>query len=404
VKTILLFDNISHGHHPTYLRLFSKTLLEMGYRVTTLCPDSDELNAWVTQHYPNYAANFQVAQIKQPNVPALPILGYAPRPLNALLQWKYAASSIQNIVTNLGHSPDLVFFPWLDIYLSEYLTYHLVDIIFPYAWSGLFFHPPYLIAGQKRLPILGTPLSPYSVTRSPHCRSIAFLDEFEAATLQQTLDKPVIPFPDLTDESSPDLSYPIAHQIREKAGDRKVIGLLGALSRRKGLLTLLEVAKDLEHDDWFFVFVGELDERGLSPEEIFEIRRFIQSDPANCLFHLNWIPDEPKFNAVVEACNVLFASYENFPYSSNILAKAAVFEKPIIVSDGFCMGRRAETFQLGIKIPAGSSTHCLEALTMLRDQLNSQAFYVKPDFEGYRKRHSIDQLRDAFYTVCSHIN
>jgi len=404
VKTIALFDTIPNGHHPTYLRLFSQILLEMGYRVLTFCPDPDALQTWITQHHSEYAPNLYAIGATSPQVPALPILDYTPRPMSALFQWKYATDTIQSAASQLGYKPDLVFFPWLDSYLSDYLPSIIVDCLFPYNWSGLFFHPPYLLTGPKRLPIFGLPLTPYSATRSARCRSLALLDEFEVAKLQLILDKPVIPFPDLTDESLPDLTYPIATQIREKAGDRKVIGLLGGLAPRKGLLTLLEVAKQWQQDDWFFVFVGELYEVFLSSEEISEIRRFAQSNPSNCFFHLDWIPDEPKFNAVVESCDVLFAAYENFPYSSNMLAKAAVFEKLLIVSAGDCIGNRTEAFHLGISIPAGDVIQCIDALTKLHKQLEFKEPYFKPDFEGYRKIHSLDQLRLAFEAVCGHLN
>jgi len=404
VKTIALFDTLPNGHHPTYLKLFSQVLLEMGYRVFTFCAEPELIKAWIAQHHTKYASNLHVVKSTQPQVPTLPILGDIPRPVNALLQWQYAAGTIRNAFSQLDYVPDLVFFPWLDIYLSGYLFHPLIDRLFPYPWSGLFFHPPYLLTGEKTLPLLGTPLTPYSLTRSPRCRCIGLLDEFEVAKLQHTLDKPVISFPDLTDESLPDLTYPIATQIREKAGDRKVIGLLGGLAPRKGLLTLLEVAKQWQQDDWFFVFVGELYEVFLSSEEISEIRRFAQSNPSNCFFHLDWIPDEPKFNAVVESCDVLFAAYENFPYSSNMLAKAAVFEKLLIVSAGDCIGNRTEAFHLGISIPAGDVIQCIDALTKLHKQLEFKEPYFKPDFEGYRKIHSLDQLRLAFEAVCGHLN
>jgi len=50
-------------------------------------------------------------------------------------------------------------------------------------------------------------------------------------------------FPDFTDESLPDFSFPIMKQIQDKAAGRKIIGLLGSLDKRKGFLTLLEVSQ-----------------------------------------------------------------------------------------------------------------------------------------------------------------
>jgi hypothetical protein len=57
---------------------------------------------------------------------------------------------------------------------------------------------------------------------------------------------------------------------------------------------------------------------------------------------LNEFPDEAQFNSLVYICDILFAAYNNFPNSSNILTKAAIFQRPVVVSNNFCMEKRVK--------------------------------------------------------------
>lgn len=403
MKTIALFDNCRDGHHLTYLRLFSQALLEMDYVVMTFCQEPDEVSQWIKLNCPEQAQHFYTFKVQETQVPVLPILGQLPRTFVVLAQWLYAAKIIQKAASEIKHSPDLVFFAWLDNYLSYYLTHSIIDRIFPYKWSGLYFTPPYLRFGQRVLPILRIPLTPYTIAKSPHCCGIALLDEKETKKVQAQIKTPVITFPDVTDESLPDINYTIVKQIREKAGDRKIIGLLGGLTKRKGLLTLLEAAQRSVKENYFFVFAGQLYDYELLPEEATKVGNIVKANPPNCFFHFVRIPDEAQFNAVIDACDILFAAYEDFPYSSNILTKAAVFEKPVIVTDGFCMGERVKAFRLGLSIPEGNVDKCIEAIHCLSKDLNLNAHDLKPDFEGYQRIHSTKQLHTAFHTIFENV-
>jgi hypothetical protein len=106
------------------------------------------------------------------------------------------------------------------------------------------------------------------------------------------------------------------------------------------------------------------------------------------LFYFERIPDEPQFNDLVNTCDILFAAYENFLYSSNILTKAAVFKKLLIASNGCCIGRRVRQFQLGLTIEEGNVTQCNEAINALCRELELDSNLLNPDFEGYKKINS----------------
>jgi glycosyltransferase involved in cell wall biosynthesis len=401
LKTIYLIETRWGGHHPTYFKFFTKVLLELGHEVIALCPKPKELSEWIAYNCANFADHLYTVEIQElgSNQVSSPILKHT---VLALRHWQHAAANIQTASSILGRSPDLVFFAWLDSYLGTYLTHYLVDKVFPYRWSGLYFHPYHLReAKQKLLSLHYGPLDHHNILHSPHCPVVAVLDEGISEILLRKLGrKPVVVFPDFTDELLPDMNYILAKQIREKAGDRKVIGMLGSLDKRKGLLTLLEVAQKSLENNWFFVFAGTLVEQTLSEQELVKIKNFVFQSPSNCLFHFERIPDESQFNAVVSSCDVLFAVYQGFPHSSNILTKAAIFKKPVLVSNSFCMGERVRKFKLGLTVDEGNVLECIEALRRLLGQPTLKTRQeISFNFEEYKYLHSIDKLYDGLNRI-----
>lgn len=407
MKTIALIEPNSGGHHLTYLQLFSKTLLDLGCRVMAFSSESDTLTDWANVHT-NKARHLHAFQITKPLPPKLPglgrvrrlpVLGHVPQPIGIVSKWNHTAELIRQAAQQIGISPNLVFLNWLDSYFSHYLTHHLVDQVFPYPWAGLYFRPGALRFQRRSL--LKSPFPHCAIARSPRCHGVGILDEGLTSNLHQVIGNPVIPFPDFADESPPDPGYELVQQILDKAGKRKIIGLFGALSKRKGLVTLLRAAQQSHHKDWFFVFAGSLsasrfhqDYSQRFPEEYDWVQSVVAARPDNCFFHLERIPQESQFNALINACDALFAAYENFPYSSNILAKAAAFKKPVITSEGFCMGRRVEQFEIGLTIPQGDVYQSIMALQKLFD--HPEKLSLRFDFAGYQSLHSTQRLNTIF--------
>ena len=394
MKTIALVDPLWGGHHPTYLKFFAKTLLELGHEVISLCPEPEEMNLWIANHCPELANNFHSFELHEPSPSQFSSRRLQARAM-AVARWQRAAQSIQEISSKLGKAPDITFFAWLDTYLG--LIPAITDTIFPYPWSGLYFQPP-LRKTLKYQQLRRGILNPLAVLKSKQCLGVAVLDEGIADKLQQKLNKPVVVLTDITDESPPDMDFEIVKKIRAKAAGRKIIGLLGSLDRRKGTLTLLEVSRQVS-DRWFFVFAGKLAEPAFTAAELAKIGEIVKANPENCFFHLTRIPTEAQFNAIIQICDLLYAAYENFPYSSNILTKAAIFEKPVIASKNYCMGERVEKFNLGYGIEGGSVCQCVSILERFHEELSTGNLSIQPDFEGYRHRHSIEQLSSAFQKI-----
>ncbi|NCR13669.1 MAG: glycosyltransferase family 4 protein [Microcystis aeruginosa LL13-03] len=395
MKTIALVDTLWGGHHPTYLKFFAKTLLELGHEVISLCPEPEEMNLWIASHCPELQPRFHSFELHEPATRPIPIRRLQSR-ATAVARWQRVAQSIQEISSKRGKAPDITFFAWLDTYLG--LIPAITDTIFPYPWSGLYFQPGYLRIPPKLQWMRHGILNPLSVLKSSHCPVVAVLDEGIADKLQQKLNKPVVAFPDFTDESPPDMDFEIVKKIRAKAAHRKIVGLLGSLDKRKGTLTLLEVSQQAS-DRWFFVFAGRLAEPAFTAAELAKIGEIVKANPENCFFHLTRIPTEAQFNAIIQICDLLYAAYENFFPSVNVLIKAAIFEKPVIASKNYCMGERVEKFNLGYGIEGGSVSQCVSILEQLHEELSTGHLSIQPDFEGYRQLHSNEQLRAVFQKV-----
>jgi glycosyltransferase involved in cell wall biosynthesis len=397
LKTIALIDTLWYGHHPTYIKIFSKTLLELGHKVIVFCPEPSEVNQWISLNCQKHNL-FHAFELKEPKINES-LLALAPKTFTALLHWKHTATAIQRVLFKIGSPPDLVFFAWLDSYLSSYSIHYILDKIFPYNWSGLYFRS-YQQPKQQKQSIFSKVFNPYTALQSSHCKAVAILNEYTVETLQSKLkNTPVIVFPDFTDESLPDFSFPIMKQIQGKAAGRKIIALLGSLDKRKGFLTLLEVSQKMVGEDYFFVFAGKLGESSFLPHELIKIQNIVNSTPDNCFFHFERIPDEAQFNSLVYICDILFAGYNNFPNSSNILTKAAIFKKPVIVSNNFCMEKRVKKFCLGLTINEGDTLQCIDALKQLCFPFKLDNERIQRDFEGYKRLHSTEQLYRTFSSV-----
>lgn len=406
-KVIALVDIFWDGHHEIYFKSITRLSLELGYQVIAFCPKPQDLQNWVSSNLQDHLHSINVFEIhrptvKKPSYSKLPGFRRLHEALDVLEHWKEMSRSLQQAASQIGKYPDLVFCLWIDSYLSSYLNCQTIDRIFPHKWSGLYFQPRHLRQKQKFSFIRKHFLQKHSVLHSTYCQSIALLDEGVADVLQTSLgSKPVITFPDFADESPPDLSFELVKTIQEKARGRKVIGLLGALGRYKGFLTMLRMSRETIEENYFFVFAGKLYKQEYTTDEQVEIDAVIQSNPDNCLFHLERIPGEPQFNAIISTCNALFALYD-YPHSSNILTKAAIFEKPIITSNQFCIGERARRYRLGVTATPNNLSEALIALRTLGQWLD-EGYTIKPNFSGYRHVHSAAKLRQQLKMVLEYM-
>jgi hypothetical protein len=283
VKTVVLIDPYQGGHHLMYLRLFSKALLELGHRVIACCADPENLNEWLVdrlQSSPQLIKNFRTLKILE-KPPIQLFNNKSLQPLNTLSRWYEAKKTISRVISSIGQELDLVIFNCIDSYLSRYIPAFLIDIIFPYSWLGIFFQPKFSNKVNQ------TQLDFHQIFKALNCQGVGVLDEDQQSQLQAQLQERVITFPDVTDEVEPDINFFLASEMKNKARGRKIIGLIGSLNKRKGLLTLLQVSQQPHNDKYLFAFVGQLSNYMLKAEELDYIQKIKKQNPSNCYFTLN---------------------------------------------------------------------------------------------------------------------
>lgn len=394
---IVVVDGLWGGHHPTYVKTFAKLLLGAGYHVSVLCPAPDDVTSEFSQTSFIEEGSLKVHRFVDRE---LKLLGYIPKrlrnPFLPLVRWWRISRKVKALCSSY-RSPDLVFFAWLDSYLSGYLPVALIDRMFPLPWSGLYFHPGHLRAlGENGKPQKGWFALPETfLAKSKWASSVAVLDSGVLDVLRVELPgKLVGALPDFTDETPPSEHSVLVEEIKAKAKGRKVIGLMGGLARRKGLLTLIRIVRQAVERDWFFVFAGVLLEQTFSKDELAEVRAFFMTEREDCFFYLNRIPNDAQFNAVVNLCDVIFAMYENFLHSSNLITKTAIFGKSILVSRGGYMEEVVRNYELGESVRAGDVQAALGALRRLTDSDTSIKRVARA--RQYADEQSQEKLQSAF--------
>jgi len=385
-KQIILIETLYDGHHQTYIKLLTKTFLELGFKVITFCPEPDDLSQWLKD---NKASNLEFFQAflltdasRHPLFKKIPL-----QSLQIILNWLITARKLKKNKLK----PDLVFLAWLSRYLDispkvffgnifYQLNYFSAKYFFPYSWSGLY----------------NNTLDNWNIFQLKNCKNLAVFDFSLIPFLEEKLKKKIIYFPDFTDEAEPDENYQVVKEINSLAKGRKIVSLLGGLQQRKGMITLLKTAEILKNKPFYFVFAGSLGLNTFSNEEQEYIKSLQENNPENCFFYFARIPDESKFNALVKNSDLLFAAYLNFPNSSNMPIKAALFEKPLIVSQGYYLEKIVEKYSLGFAIKEGCPDSCAKAIRKLAEEgINS------PEFSSYRELQSLESLKKALMEIVS---
>jgi hypothetical protein len=379
------------GHHPTYFREYVLTLAGLGCRVYAFCPKPDDELLRSLFEGP-LAERISVERWAPSRVQLRP-RRFNPR-INWWLAFNWLKRRLRGIESEMGEKFDFLFFACLYDGDLRYFPRKM-----PWQWGGLYIH-----VRAFRKP--GTPV-PYSTLipaperwfRRSDVAGIAVLDEGSVKFMRdKTGCANVVPFPDFTDEAAPVFDG-VAAELRAFARGRPIVGIAGHLHPTKGVIVLAQVAEQMKSEDVVFAFVGEL-MTGLFNDEDQELLRRIASLP-NVYARFERIPGGGSFNGVVGQFDVFFAAYVDFPHSSNMLAKAALFRRPVIVSEGYLMSDRVREFGLGAITSEGDFDGVAR---VIRDLLANRARVPSGKYQQYLDLHSTQRLRVAFKEFISHIS
>lgn len=350
------------GHHPTYFRRFATTLADQGATVVPFLPRPGDFDA----DEPHCDAGGEPGRhgILPPQAVLPPgsdrwIRRRIGRWSRQLLKFFLLRRQLDHWERQSGRAIDLVFFAC--IYDWEF------DVVGPWIgrllakdWAGLYLQARLVHAGK-----LDTVTRMFSC---PRLRAVATLDDGIVPMLRRRITaRPVVTFPEVVDTRLPaadERAAALARTLRAVAGNRPIVSLVGWLQRSKGIEDFTKVARDPRLRDRFFFLGGELDRTGIPPDVARTLLEAWHAAP-NIHAHLARLQDGAELNAVLVESAVVFAAYVDFPHSSNILAKAAMLGRPVVVTRGFMMGAAVERYRLGIAVPQGDVDATVDAIVHL---------------------------------------
>ena len=392
-RVVVIAELMWVGHYETQMKLFVQILLKKGCRVIVLCSQPQAVECWVDNAIPKYNDRFYASYFAP---------GKDKSSLRKILLWRSIRDHIRLAERSTGWSVDIVLLPWLDgMFPEKRWQSPFIRYFMTYPWVGLYFLPGIFrrdieMRKQKRNRKMKRN---NGIFKSDNCYGVGILDDGAYADLSKSIGKkPVFLLPDVTDEQLPDVATDWVTEIRQKAAGRPIIGLIGVLTPRKGVLNFLRLAASIAPDQCYFLLAGELTVEAYMPAEREELERLLGlGNSENCSFILEYIADAAVFNSLVKLSDILYLVYDRFFHSSGLLTKAAVFKKPVIVSKEYCMGKRVEEYKLGITVAEGKLAEILEAVKYLIDVRNRETLMERAEFDQY---HALNNLSMLEQTLC----
>lgn len=389
VPMILLVDWNVTGHHETYLALYARALLARGRRVGVLCRDPEGLRARMESGAVGGGGAGRMPQVFA-RIPAIPPGRRPGAKPGAWARWRWAIA-VAGAARQAAEPgiPLVVHFMCLHEHEARLLI--ALERALRLPWTALHMHARAGLAASRK----GRKSSALEkLLRSTRLRGLLVLNDEALAPHPHGGGWPVVLAPDLTDTATePD--HPLAARVRRFAGPAPVVGVLGHLLPSKGVATVAKLAQRPEASGLVFLFAGELPlhryEDGLEREVV---ERATTRAP-NVFLHTARLPSELDYNALFLSCDVVCATYRDFPHSSNTLTKAAFFERPIIVSEGHLMARHVREYRLGEVVPQGDEAALLAAILRITGDPAAWCSAMQPRWADYRTRQSHARLEDV---------
>ena len=392
MDTIAVVDNGYKGHKTAFNRYFVKSLLELNKKVVLFFPKPELVYDWVKIHLNSELQNLDVVTYNDLTINKLLFPGYS-NAIISLLKWRNLKKYLSSYEKENNVKFDLVFLSWLDDMLANYLHPSILNLFFPYKWSGLYFHPWHIRKESFKIDKKPSFSDVDIALTSSNCINVAIHDEGIIEKFGKRLNKKIIHFPEIADNTPPEEGNKIAEEIKEKAKGRLVVGMI-PLRKRKGLLTMVRLLKKADPEKFFFVFAGNYKLNTYSPSEKEEIEEILfRNNPENSYIELDYIQEGAPFNAVFNAIDVPFLVYKNFLSSSNLITKSAIFKKKVLTSNQYCIGEDVKKYRLGKVVNEGDDQECLKAIEEIYAE-NGQTNWEGHEY--YAWLHSESILKDRF--------
>ena len=405
-QTVALIDWRWQGHHPNYFVNYAVAIAKAGYRVMPLCSNPEDFSSRLAILLSSGSSHELETLIDDPIELTHPKSSKI-RPAryrgwhNAWRRFTGLGKQLRHLEKTKEIKVGIVFFAC--IYDHDFEHFRKVEKGFGFPWSGLYLHARSFRMPGSPMPYTGVIPCPEKIFSSELTRSAAVLDEGALAPMGDIAGgKPIVLMPDFTDEDLPadgDDGAGLANKIMSFAQGRPVVCLLGHLQRTKGLSDFTMAAQNEHMNGVVFFLGGELNWTEIDSDEIKKLKRaWANSD--NIITHFTDLADA-QINAVISASDVVYAAYKDFPNSSNILTKAAVLKKPVIVSDGYVMAERVRKYGLGEVVTEGDAEDIAKTLKRMLVEGYSENLESHARWDEYHSVHAVERLPACFKQLLS---
>lgn len=386
------------GHHPTYFVYHAAALAEIGCKVVPFCAEPAEFKARLGDLELPESGVSRISEARKQGAPSFPRVrparwrGY----LEALTFFTALGRRLRRWEKENGQQIDFVFFG--GIYDRQFRHFASAGRFLGYPCGGMYIQGRYFHMPGSPIPYGNGLPCPDKIFAARGFRGIGVLDPAVVEPLRRLSGgKRVVVFPDVTHERpvpEGNEAWEMARRIKAFAAGRKIVALAGHLQWTKGFEDLTAAARHPALQDTVFVLAGGLNWSEVSAEKGQHLLSEWQSNP-NIFTHLHSLPEE-FMNAVLSTADVIWAAYRSFPNNSNILTKAALLEKPVLVSDGYLMGRLAKEYGLGEVVPEGDMDAIVAALQRMGAPGYKDALRQRARWREYHALHAADRLPGCF--------
>jgi hypothetical protein len=318
-RGVVLVDFDEVGHHPTYARVIESTLLAEGFKVRCAILPHGFLNECRSEG----------------------------RFLSNVSFWSRLQRRIK-----LCRDERLFFLYW-DSAADYWLRRNTRRFFIPAEAGGIWMN-----TWGFRKPD-GSLSTAVAARRYPFLKEketkLLVLDERVAEKLAAHVKAGVSFLPELVDLTVTDRGTTLERLRNFKKG-RRLLLLIGVLYGVKNIDLFLRVARELSGSNWVFAIIGEAStslplsgSEGLSGDDF--------------LYLPQRVATEAEYNSLILEADILWCVYRRWEASSNIVIKAGMLGKPVLVSGGYLNAERVRRFGLGFVV---SEEDELEAVKILR--------------------------------------
>ena len=217
----------------------------------------------------------------------------------------------------------------------------------------------------------------------PSYQGTLLLDESLTARYRAALPSKQFEYlPDITETVLPEQASSLSRELVDAAAGRKIVFMGGSIGKQKNLARWFQLIALADPQEWFFVQIGRINKNNLTTEDALALEKVLAAPPTNLYIRPEYLADERFFNEMISISSVIFAVYRDFGRSSNMLSKAAYFEKPILVASNCLMGDRVERYRIGKAVSQDDTLSMHEGLLAVGsiEDLQSNFQHYRNDF------------------------